>query len=44
MSAIITDYSTRGFEMRENILFQELDNNLVAIHFVKNWFNPLFDT
>ena len=41
MSALITDYSTRHFEVRENILFQELDNNLVVIYFARNDFNTL---
>ena len=36
MSVIIADYSTRGLETRENILFQELDNNLIVVHFARN--------
>jgi len=36
MSAIIPDYIMRGSEARENNLFQELDNSLVVIRFVKN--------
>jgi len=31
--AIITDDSTRGFEAREDVLFQKLDDNFVVISF-----------
>jgi len=41
MSVIIADDSMRGSEKRENILFQELDNNLIVIHSARNCFNPL---
>jgi len=39
ISVVITDYCPRGSEARENILIQELDNNLVVIHFASNGFN-----
>jgi len=41
MSVIIADYSMRDFEARENILFQELDNNLIVVHFARNDSNYL---
>ena len=40
MRAVIVNYNMRGSEVRENVLFQELDNNLVVIHFARNGFNP----
>ena len=40
MSIIIADYSSRGSEARENIFFQELDNNFVVVCLARDDFNP----
>jgi len=44
MSAIIADYDLRGPKASENVLFQELNNNLVVIRFAKNDFYPFRHT
>jgi len=41
VSIIITDNRTRGFEARENFLFQKLYDNFVIISFTWNGFYPL---
>ena len=41
MSAIITDYNSRGSEARKNVLFQELDNNFIVIYLSRMAFTHL---
>jgi len=41
VGAIITDDSTRGSEVREDGLFQKLDDNLVVLSIAWNGFYPL---
>jgi len=38
MSAIVANNGSRGSKARENVLFQELDNNLVVIRLTRNGF------
>jgi len=40
MIAIMANYGSRGVKAQKNVLFQELDNNLIAISLARNEFYP----
>jgi len=40
MIVIVANYDSKGSKARENVLFYELDNNLVVIRLARNGFYP----
>ena len=40
MCTIVTNYGARGSKVRDDVFFQEFDNNLVVICLARDGFNP----